>query len=210
MIAIVDYGVGNLFSLHASLKYIGQEAEITGDSERLERADRIILPGVGAFGDAAVKLRDTGLGEAVSREAKKGKPLLGICLGMQLLFEESFEFGRYEGLALLKGVVAPIKDRLPGPIVADRAYKVPHIGWNALVFPKSEKSPLFKFTNEGEHVYFVHSYHAEGCADSIIAAAEYGVMLTAAVGLGNVMGTQFHPEKSGDVGLNILRAFTQL
>jgi glutamine amidotransferase len=204
MIAIVDYGVGTLFSLGASLSFIGQEAEITGDSARLERAERIILPGVGAFGDAAQKLRDTGLGDVVVREAKRGKPLLGICLGMQLLFEESFEFGRYEGLGLLRGVVAPIKDRLPA------TYKIPHIGWNALVFPTGEKSPLFKFTNEGEHVYFVHSYHAEGCEDTIIATAEYGAMLTAAVGRGNVLGTQFHPEKSGDVGLNILRAFTQL
>jgi glutamine amidotransferase len=204
MIAIVDYGVGNLFSLRASLKYIGQEAEITGDKARIERADRIILPGVGAFGDAAEKLRDTGLGDAVTSEAKKGKPLLGICLGMQLLFEESFEFGRHEGLGLLEGVVAPIKDRIPP------TYKIPHIGWNALIFPPGDKSPLFELTNEGEHVYFVHSYHAEECEGSIIATTEYGASLTAAVGRGNVLGTQFHPEKSGDVGLNILRAFTRL
>ena len=204
MIAIIDYGVGNLFSLCSSLKYIGREAVITGDVKIIEKCEKILLPGVGAFADAMRKLRDAGLRETVIQEAKKGKPLLGVCLGMQLLFEKSYEFGEYEGLGLIGGEVAPIRRRIPVD------YKIPHIGWNKLEFPLGVKSPLFKYISEGVHVYFVHSFHAEKCEDEIIATAEYGARLTAAVGRGNIYGTQFHPEKSGDVGLDILRAFAEI
>ena len=202
MIAIIDYGVGNLFSLQSSLKKVGAETVVTSDIETIKNADKIILPGVGAFADAAQKLRDSGLAEVVKAEAKKGKPLMGICLGMQMLFEKSYEYGEYEGLGLLKGAIIPIR----GAVNAE--LKVPHIGWNALRFTK--KHPLFANTKEGEHVYFVHSFYADGCEDSLVAVTEYGKPLTAAVAKDNVMGCQFHPEKSGDVGLNILRAFCAL
>jgi len=204
MIAIIDYGVGNLFSLCSSLKYIGREAVITGDIKMIERCEKILLPGVGAFADAARKLRGAGLSDIVIQEAKKGKPLLGVCLGMQLLFEKSYEFGEHNGLGLISGAVEPIRRRIP----AD--YKIPHIGWNALEFPSGVRSPLFKYISEGAHVYFVHSFHAEKCEDKIIATAEYGAHLTAAVGRDNIYGTQFHPEKSGDAGLDILRAFAEM
>lgn len=205
MIAIVDYGVGNLFSLCSSFKYIGQDAIITGDPAHIKQCDRVILPGVGAFEDAAKKLRDSGLQETVCQEAKSGKPLLGICLGMQLLFDKSFEYGEHQGLGLLKGNVVPMAPVIPA------GYKVPHIGWNGLVYPKGKAlSPLFKYIKEGDHVYFVHSYYAADCDDAVIAQAEYGALLTAAVSDGNVYGTQFHPEKSGDVGLAILRAFCEI
>lgn len=203
MIAIVDYGVGNLFSLRSSLLYIGQEAVITADPAVLRAAEKIILPGVGAFGDAAEKLRATGLGELVKQEAGKGKPVLGICLGMQLLLEKSYEYGEHEGLGLIPGVIRPIADVIP----AD--YKIPHIGWNGLHFG-NEKHPLFRYLAEGDHVYFVHSYYGAQCEESVIATAEYGASLTAAVARGNVMGCQFHPEKSGTVGLAILRAFCEM
>ena len=201
MTAIVDYGVGNLFSLQSSLAAIGAEAVVTADPEVLRVADRIILPGVGAFGDAAQKLRDTGLDTVLKELAASGKPLMGICLGMQLLFEKSYEFGEFEGLGLIPGVVRPIADVIP----AD--YKIPHIGWNALRF--TAPSPLFKNITEGDCVYFVHSFYAD-CGDSVIATAEYGAALTAAVAKNNVYGCQFHPEKSGAVGLAILKAFTEL
>ncbi len=205
MIAIVDYGVGNLFSLRSSLEFIGQPAEITGDAEELKNADRIILPGVGAFEDAVAKLRQSGLADVVCQEAQKGKPLLGICLGMQLLFDKSYEYGDWEGLGLIKGEVVPMAPVIP----AD--YKVPHIGWNALRFPADQPvSPLWKYIQEGDHVYFVHSYYAADCDDAVIATTEYGASLTAAANSGSVYGTQFHPEKSGDVGLNILRAFCEI
>lgn len=205
MIAIVDYGVGNLFSLSSSFGFIGMEAKVTGDAAEIRKADRIVLPGVGAFGDAADKLKETGLGELVREEAAKGKPLLGICLGMQLLFEKSFEYGEHEGLGLISGQVVPMEGVIPSDL------KIPHIGWNALVFPKDRpKAPLFRTINEGDCVYFVHSYFAEGCDRSLIASAEYGRLLTAAVAEGNVMGTQFHPEKSGQVGLKILKAFCEM
>ncbi|MDR0489826.1 MAG: imidazole glycerol phosphate synthase subunit HisH [Oscillospiraceae bacterium] len=203
MIAIIDYGVGNLFSMCSSLKYIGLDAVITGDPAVVKRCDKLILPGVGAFADAASMLRAGGLAELVIKEASSGKPLLGVCLGMQLLFEKSFEFGEHKGLGLLGGVVAPIKPRAPA------GYKIPHIGWNALIF-HGAKPPLFKYINEGDHVYFVHSFHAEECSDSLAATTEYGAYLTAAVASGNVFGTQFHPEKSGNVGLGILRAFAEI
>ncbi len=203
MIAVVDYGVGNLFSLQSSLSYIGETAVVTKDPALLRAADGVILPGVGAFGDAAQKLRDTGLAEVVSGLARAGRPLLGICLGMQLLFEKSFEFGEHPGLGLLKGEIRPLADIVPA------GYKIPQMGWNALRFT-GEKHPLFKYISEGDCVYFVHSYYAAGCEDSLIAAVEYGAPVTAAAAKGNVMGCQFHPEKSGDVGLNILKAFCEM
>lgn len=205
MIAVIDYGVGNLFSLCRSLEAIGQTPLVTGDAEQLRQADRLILPGVGAFADAAEKLRSTGLDRVIREEAGKGKPILGICLGMQLLFDYSLEYGRHEGLGLIPGSVRPIGDFIPA------GYKIPHIGWNALHFPAGKPvSPLFRHIREGECVYFVHSFCGAECEECLIASAEYGAELTAAVAKDNVYGVQFHPEKSGDVGLNILRAFCEL
>ncbi len=201
MIAIVDYGVGNLFSLQSSFAAIGQEAVVTKDAAAIREADKILLPGVGAFRDAAAKLRATGLDAIVKEEAQKGKPLLGVCLGMQLLFERSFEYGTYEGLGLLEGNVKPIADVIPSSL------KIPHIGWNALHLQKD--NPLLSRIREGDHVYFVHSYYAADCEDSVIATTEYGAPLTATAAKDNVYGCQFHPEKSGEVGLNILRAFCE-
>ena len=201
MIAILDYGVGNLFSLRSSLEYIGQQVIITADKDEIRRADKLILPGVGAFADAAKKLRDSGLDEVLREEVANGKELMGICLGMQMLFEKSYEFGEHDGLGLLKGAVVPMQGAIPAEL------KIPHIGWNELHFDKVH--PLFRYLKEGDCVYFVHSYFATDCADSVIATAEYGKELTAAVAKGNVMGCQFHPEKSGEVGLNILRAFCE-
>ncbi len=201
MIAVIDYGVGNLFSLCCSLDAIGAESVVTSDPEVIKKADRIILPGVGAFGDAAEKLRSTGLDKIVIEEARAGKPIFGICLGMQLLFEKSYEYGENDGLGLLKGSVVAMDGRIPGGL------KIPHIGWNALHVEREH--PLFKYIKEGDHVYFVHSYYAVDCPDSLIASSEYGVDITAAVALGNVAGTQFHPEKSGEVGLAILKAFVE-
>ncbi len=201
MIAIVDYGVGNLFSVCSSLKKVGAETVVTSDKKVLERADKILLPGVGAFEDAARKLKETGLGEVVVKEVQKGKYLMGICLGMQLLFEKSYEYGEHQGLGLLKGNVIPIKGYI------NEELNVPHIGWNGLRFKKEHF--LFKYLKEGDCAYFVHSYFASDCNDSVIATTEYGKELTAAVGKDNVLGCQFHPEKSGEVGLNILRAFIE-
>ncbi len=202
MLAIIDYGVGNLFSLQSSFAAIGADAAITADPAAIRRADGVILPGVGAFRDAAAKLRGSGLWNVVTAEAEAGKPLLGICLGMQMLFGKSYEYGEHEGLGLISGAVRPIADVIP------KTFKIPHIGWNALHLTKP--SPLFANVKEGDYVYFVHSYYAADCADSVIATADYGAPLTAAVQRGNVMGCQFHPEKSGDVGLSILRAFCSL
>ena len=202
MIAIVDYGVGNLFSLKCSLATIGAEVTVTGDAAVLQSAAKLILPGVGAFEDAARKLHDSGLDNVIREEAEKGKPILGICLGMQLLFEKSFEFGEHQGLGLIPGSVVPMAGVIPQEL------KIPHIGWNALRFQKS--SPLFCYIQEGDFVYFVHSYFAAHCDDYVIADSEYGQYLTAAVQNKNVFGCQFHPEKSGTVGLNILKAFAQL
>ena len=205
MIAIIDYGVGNLFSLKSSFRALGAEIAVTSDPEVIKTADKLILPGVGAFGDAAQLLRKDGMDQLIRREAEMGKPLLGICLGMQLLFEESLEYGRHAGLGLLPGSVVPIADAIP------KGLKIPHIGWNALHFPKDmAPSPLFRHIKENDCVYFVHSYYAANCADSVIATAEYGAELTAAAARDNVFGVQFHPEKSGEVGLNILRAFCEL
>lgn len=202
MIAILDYGVGNLFSLCSSLSFIGADAVVTSDAGKIERADKIILPGVGAFADAAEKLKKSGLDILLKDEAAKGKDIMGICLGMQLLFEKSFEYGEHEGLGLLKGSVVPMEGNLP------RELKIPHIGWNMLKFKKENK--LFKYIKDGDCVYFVHSYYVDGCEESLTAVAEYGKELTAAVAKDNVMGCQFHPEKSGKVGLDILRAFCEI
>ena len=201
MIAIIDYGVGNLFSLASSFAAIGADAKVTSDPEVIRAADRIILPGVGAFEDAARKLRESGMADLVRKEAALGKPIMGICLGMQMLFEKSYEYGEHEGLGLIKGAVRPIADVIP------KELKIPHIGWNALHLTRPD--PLFKYLKEGDFVYFVHSFYAADCDDAVIATAEYGAPLTAAVSCGNVMGCQFHPEKSGDVGLSILRAFCE-
>lgn len=203
MLCIVDYGVGNLFSLKCSLDAIGVEAKVTSDAEEIKNADRIILPGVGAFEDAAKKLKNSGLQETVIAEAKSGKPILGICLGMQLLFDRSFEYGEHDGLGLIKGNVRSIADVIPADL------KIPHIGWNALEFTNG-KNPLFKYINDGDFVYFVHSFYAADCEKNTIAVSEYGTPLTAAVADGNIFGCQFHPEKSGTVGLNILRAFCEM
>ena len=201
MIAIIDYGVGNLFSLCSSLKMIGAESVVTGDENVIKNADKIILPGVGAFGDAIEKLKQTGLDRVVKDEATRGKDIMGICLGMQLLFEKSSEYGEHEGLGLLKGSIVGMEGRLPAEL------KIPHIGWNQLHFVKD--SYLLSGIRENDCVYFVHSFYAEDCEDSLVATAEYGKELTAMVQKDNVMGCQFHPEKSGSVGLAILKAFCE-
>ena len=202
MIAIIDYGVGNLFSLSSSFKKIGAEVMITSNPEDIKNADKLVLPGVGAFGDAAEKLRNSGLDKLIIEEANKGKKLLGICLGMQLLFDKSFEYGEHNGLGLISGNVIPMENNIP------KNLKIPHIGWNALKFHNT--SPLFKYINEGDCVYFVHSFYADNCEDALIASSEYGKQITAAVAKDNVFGCQFHPEKSGNIGLNILKAFCEL
>lgn len=203
MVAIVDYGVGNLFSLVSSFRAIGVDAVATSDKDIIESAERIILPGVGAFGDAIKKLKESSLADVVIAQAKKGKPILGICLGMQLLFNKSYEYGVHDGLGLIDGEICPIKDVIPSE------YKIPHIGWNALKF-KGEKSPIFKYLSDGDFVYFVHSYYGANCGKSVTATAEYGASLTASVQDKNVFGCQFHPEKSGEVGLKILKAFCEV
>lgn len=202
MIAIIDYGVGNLFSLKSSFNAIGADVIVTDSEEKIRSADRIILPGVGAFSDAIAKLRATGLDKVLVDEASKGKPVMGICLGMQMLFEKSFEYGEYDGLGLLKGRVVTMQGVVPEEL------KIPHIGWNALHFSQ-ESCPLFKYIKENDCVYFVHSYFAQDCDESVAATTEYGAELTAAVAYKNIYGCQFHPEKSGEVGLNILRAFCE-
>ena len=205
MTVIVDYGVGNLFSLKSSLSFIGADAMVSGEAEKIRAADRIILPGVGAFIDAKEKLSANGLDQVVIEEAEKGKPLMGICLGMQMLFNKSYEFGITDGLGLIDGEVKSIAPIIPN------GYKVPHIGWNALRFTsRGQKTEIFKYISEGEHVYFVHSFAAMNCEESTIATAEYGAELTAAVARDNVYGMQFHPEKSGKTGLKILKAFCEL
>ena len=201
MIAVIDYGVGNLFSLTSSLAAIGADSVVTDDPSVIAAADKIILPGVGAFADAKRKLSDKGLDKVIISEVKAFKKILGICLGMQMLFEKSFEYGEHDGLGLLKGSVVAMEGVIP------KELKIPHIGWNALHIKK--KHPIFKYVKENDYVYFVHSYYADGCADSLLADTEYGANLTAAVALDNISGTQFHPEKSGEVGLSILRAFAE-
>ena len=200
MVGIIDYGVGNLFSLRSSLAAIGESVVVSSEPEILQKADHILLPGVGAFEDAVRKLRESGLDQMVYGAVKEGKPLMGICLGMQMLFEKSFEYGEHQGLGLLKGEVIPMSGLLPEEL------KIPHMGWNALEITQPD-GKLFANTKQGDYVYFVHSYFATGCEDSLAARTEYGKWLTAAVEKDNVFGCQFHPEKSGEVGLNILRAF---
>ena len=200
MIAIVDYGVGNLFSLHSSLRALGFDAENVTSAQKLRDASHIILPGVGAFGDAAKKLCEAGLRDPLIEEAKRGKPILGICLGMQLLLSKSFEFGEHDGLGLIPGSVRPIAETIPAGL------KIPHIGWNDLRFTEH---PIFSDIRQGDSVYFVHSYHATDCPN-VIATTDYGATLTAAVGKDNVVGCQFHPEKSGPVGLKILKSFCNM
>jgi len=203
MIAIVDYGVGNLFSLTSSLKALGLEAVVTHEAEMLRKADRIILPGVGAFGDAKAKLEATGLVPVLREEAEK-KPFLGICLGMQLLFDRSTEYGDHAGLGLVPGEVVDLREDLE-----DKTLKVPHMGWNSLQIVKDD--PLFKYFKDGEYVYYVHSFYARNCLPSTLGTSQYGnVAVTGAVRCGNVYGTQFHPEKSGDAGLRLLKAFAEL
>ena len=202
MIAIIDYGVGNLFSLSSSLKAVGADAVITGEPELIKKADKLMLPGVGAFGDAMEKLKADGLDILIKEETDKGKPLLGICLSMQLLFDKSYEFGEHKGLGLIKGEVVPMEGRIPQNL------KIPHIGWNALKF--NGDCPIFKNNKDGDFVYFVHSFYADGCNDSVTATTEYGITVTAAAANKNVFGCQFHPEKSGETGLKILSAFCGL
>lgn len=202
MIAIVDYGVGNLFSLSRSLDYLGISSTITRDPDVLHQSSHIILPGVGAFADAVSKLRENKLDQLLCQEAAAGKPLLGICLGMQLLLETSYEFGQWQGLGLIPGDICPLADDLPTD------FKVPHIGWNTLTFPTP--SPLFRYSRPGDYVYFVHSFYGKHCTEHTIAVTDYGIPVTAAVQRDNVFGAQFHPEKSGAAGLNILKAFSEV
>lgn len=203
MIAIIDYGIGNLFSLQSSFSMIGEEAVVTSDRSVIEKSRRIILPGVGAFEDAARKLRDSGLDEVVISETQRGKPLMGICLGMQMLFDKSYEYGEHSGLGLISGEVVPMAGAVPPQL------KIPHMGWNRLDFV-GERDEIFKYISDDAFVYFVHSFYATGCEQSLIATAEYGVDITAAVRKDNIWGCQFHPEKSGKVGLSILKAFCEV
>lgn len=202
MIAVVDYGVGNLFSLVCSLKKVGADVIVSGDVDVIKKADKIVLPGVGAFSDALNKLKERGLFELIKERAKEGTPLLGICLGMQLLFEKSYEFGEHFGLGLIKGEICPIKPDVPKDL------KIPQIGWNALKIVK--KDGILKDIKDGDFVYFVHSYYGKNCADSVSSITEYGTDITASVSHKNIFGCQFHPEKSGEVGLKILKAFCEL
>jgi glutamine amidotransferase len=203
MISIVDYGVGNLFSLSSCLKSIGADTIVTSDKQKILDSSKIILPSVGAFSDAKEKLVQSGLFDVVINEANKGKKLLGICLGMQMLFQKSFEYGEFDGLGLIKGNIVPLEGKISTEL------KIPHIGWNSLQF-RNGKSDLFKYINDGDFVYFVHSYFASDCSENVIATSEYGIDVTASVQKDNIYGCQFHPEKSGDVGLNILKAFCEM
>ena len=201
MIAIIDYGVGNLFSLRSSLDMIGAESVVTSDPETIRSADKILLPGVGAFEDAKRKLSESGLDKLILELVADGKKIMGICLGMQMLFERSLEYGEHKGLGLLSGSVIPMQGTIPPGL------QIPHIGWNRLNVVSEH--PVFKYTKNGDYVYFVHSYYASGCEDSLLATTDYGINITAAVAKDNVAGMQFHPEKSGECGLNILRAFAE-
>ena len=202
MTVIIDYGVGNLFSLKSSFGAIGEPVSVSSDKDEILNAERIVLPGVGAFGDAAAKLKSTGLDEVIKQAAKSGTPVLGVCLGMQLLFDKSYEYGEFSGLGLVSGEIRPIADFIP------KGLKIPQMGWNKLRIKKAH--PLLKYTTENDYAYFVHSYCATDCTESVIADVEYGAEITAAVAKSSVMGCQFHPEKSGKSGLNILKAFTEL
>lgn len=199
MIAIIDYGAGNLFSVKNALDYLGLENIITKDPDVLRKADKLILPGVGAFADAMRMLNESGLVEVIREEVQK-KPLLGICLGMQMLFEKGYEFGETDGLGLIKGCV-----KLMEP---EGNLAIPHIGWNSLEF--NEKCPILAECSEGEYVYFVHSFAAECDSRNVAAYCDYGMKVPALVFEGNVYGAQFHPEKSGDTGLKMLKCFAEL
>ena len=203
MIAIVDYGCGNLYSLQCSLNFLKLESQITNDPEVIKNADKIILPGVGAFGDAVKLLNNSGLAEVVKKEAAKGKYILGICLGMQLLFDKSYEYGEHQGLGLIKGEVCPLSNDIKGNL------KIPHMGWNSLNI-KDLSDPIFKYVKQGDFVYYVHSFYAKNCEKSLLATSDYEVTIPGLVKNKNVYGAQFHPEKSGDVGLNLLKAFAEL
>lgn len=203
MIGIIDYGVGNLFSLQSSLRYVGADTVVSGDADVLRRADRLILPGVGAFADAARLLRESGLDRVVLQAADRGTPVLGICLGMQLLFEKSFEYGEHPGLGFVPGQVCPL-----APDLGDKTLKVPQIGWNAVHILHDD--PIFKYVRDGEYFYYVHSYYGKNCAANTLAVSDYSLPVTGVVKAGRVYGTQFHPEKSGDAGLRLLRAFSEL
>ena len=203
MIAVIDYGVGNLFSLKSSLDYTGLENIFTSSESEIRKADALILPGVGAFRDAIDILNKTGLGTIVKEEAEKGKKILGICLGMQILFDKSYEYGEYKGLGLINGNIISMKDNLK-----NKKLKVPHMGWNSLEFLKEDK--ILKYINVGEYVYYVHSYYAENCNDSVIACSDYDIKIPGIVKNNNIYGIQFHPEKSGKTGLNILKAFGEM
>jgi glutamine amidotransferase len=203
MIAIVDYGCGNLYSLQCSLNFLNLESKITSDPEDIKSADKIILPGVGAFGDAVKLLKESGLDEVVKAQAAKGKYILGICLGMQLLFEKSFEYGEHKGLGLIKGEVCPLSNDIKSDL------KIPHMGWNSLNI-KDLNDPIFKYTKQGDYVYYVHSFYAKNCDEALLATSDYEVLVAGLVKNKNVYGAQFHPEKSGDVGLNLLKAFAEL
>ena len=203
MIAVIDYGVGNLFSLKSSLDYTGLENIFTNSESEIRKADALILPGVGAFRDAIDILNKTGLGTIVKEEAENGKKILGICLGMQLLFDKSYEYGEYKGLGLINGDIVSMKDNLK-----NKKLKVPHMGWNSLEFLKEDK--ILKYINAGEYVYYVHSYYAKNCNDSVIACSDYDIKIPGIVKNNNIYGIQFHPEKSGKTGLNILKAFGEM
>ena len=203
MIAIVDYGCGNLYSLQSSLNFLNLESVITSDPEVIKNTDKIILPGVGAFGDAVNLLNSSGLDEVVKNEAAKGKYILGICLGMQLLFDKSFEYGEHQGLGLVKGEICPLSSDIKSDL------KIPHMGWNSLDI-KDLSDPIFKYIKQGDYVYYVHSFYAKNCAESLLASSDYEVTVPGLVKNKNVYGAQFHPEKSGDVGLNLLKAFAEL
>ncbi len=202
MTVIIDYGVGNLFSLKSSFAFIGEEVTVSGDPQVIAAADRLLLPGVGAFADAAAKLKENALDKLVIDKTNAGTPLMGICLGMQMLFEKSFEYGEHDGLGLIGGSIRSIGEQIPADL------KIPQIGWNALQF-KGQKHPIFRHIKDGDFVYFVHSYAGVNCVNDTIATTEYGAPLTAAVARGNVCGCQFHPEKSGKVGLAILKGFCE-
>ena len=201
MIAVIDYGVGNLYSLSHSLAHIGAENIVTRDPEIIASADKLILPGVGAFEDARRKLDETGLTGLIVERAKSGTPLMGICLGMQMLFDKSYEYGEHEGLHLIPGEICPIEKDLSRPL------KVPHIGWNTLNIVRP--CLLTKYISEGDSVYYVHSYYAKNIGEALSASSEYDVTIPGIVTNGNVFGTQFHPEKSGEIGLRILKAFAE-
>lgn len=203
MITIIDYGVGNLHSIKSALDKLGIENRVSKDKEEIKESDALILPGVGAFGDAIESLQNTGLVPTIRTFVAEGKPLLGICLGAQLLYEESMEHGKYRGLGFIKGTIAPLRDDL-----TNKSLKVPHMGWNKLQFKKED--PILKYVTEGESVYFVHSYYIKSNGSEHITTSEYEIDVPGIVRYGNVYGMQFHPEKSGETGLNLLKAFGEL